>query len=41
MADDLEAFNEEEWRNTFDEDYPIIQIPDVMPQDEDNDLDLV
>lgn len=39
MADDLEAFNEEEWRLTFDEDFPVIQIPNVMQLDEDNDLD--
>lgn len=39
VADDLEAFNEEEWRATFDEDYPIIEIPPVMPEDEDNDLE--
>ena len=39
MADDLEAFNEEEWRASFDEDYPVIEIPAVMPEDEDNDLE--
>lgn len=41
MADDLEAFNEEEWRLNFDEDFPVIQIPNVMQLDEDNDLDVL
>lgn len=39
MADELEAFNEEEWRQQYDQQNPVIEIPDVLEDDIDNDLE--